>query len=90
MNDPFLKQEFSEKNRFPYPVLSDYRRDVIKQWGLELHNFTVLKGYTVPNRSIFVLDQQGIWGIFGFLRILLLNQIRRNTEGSRVNSIGNK
>jgi peroxiredoxin len=31
VNDPFSNKEFSEKNRLPFPVLSDYRREVIKQ-----------------------------------------------------------
>jgi peroxiredoxin len=60
VTDPFSNKAFSEKNRLPFPVLSDYRRDIIKQWGLELPDFAGLKGYTVAKRSIFILDQAGI------------------------------
>jgi peroxiredoxin len=60
VNDPFSNKGFSEKNRLPFPILSDYNREVIKQWGLELANFAGLKGYTVAKRSIFILDQAGI------------------------------
>jgi peroxiredoxin len=60
VTDPFSNKAFSEKNRLPFPVLSDYRRDVIKQWGLELPDFAGLKGYTVAKRSVFILDQAGI------------------------------
>jgi peroxiredoxin len=60
VTDPFSNKAFSEKNRLPFPVLSDYRRDIIKQWGLELPDFAGLKGYTVAKRSIFIIDQAGI------------------------------
>ena len=60
VNDPFSNKAFSDKNRLPFPVLSDYNREVIKQWDLELPDFAGLKGYTVAKRSIFVLDQMGI------------------------------
>jgi glutaredoxin-dependent peroxiredoxin len=60
VTDPFSNKAFSEKNRLPFPILSDYDRKVIKQWGLELFDFAGLKGYTVAKRSIFILDQTGI------------------------------
>jgi len=60
VNDPFSNKAFSEKNRLPFPVLSDYNRDVVKAYGLELLDFSGLKGYTVAKRSIFILDMNGI------------------------------
>ena len=36
VNDPFSNKAFAEKNRLPFPVLSDYKREVIKSYGLEL------------------------------------------------------
>ena len=60
VNDPFSNKAFAEKNRLPFPVLSDYMREVIKLWDLELPDFAGLKGYTVAKRSIFILDEQGI------------------------------
>jgi len=59
VNDPFSNKGFSQKNRLPFPVLSDYKREVIKAYGLELSNFAGLDGYTVAKRSIFVLDEKG-------------------------------
>jgi glutaredoxin-dependent peroxiredoxin len=59
-NDPFSNKGFVEKNRLPFPILSDYKREVIKTFGLELPNFAGLDGYTVAKRSIFILDQKGI------------------------------
>ena len=60
VNDPFSNKGFAEKNYLPYPILSDYKREVIKRYGLELENFAGLQGYTVAKRSIFVLDEEGV------------------------------
>jgi peroxiredoxin len=60
VNDPFSNKGFAEKNRLPFPILSDYKREVIKTYGLELHDFAGLDSYTVAKRSIFILDQKGI------------------------------
>ena len=60
VNDPFSNKGFVEKNRLPFPVLSDYKRETIKNYGLELPNFAGLDGYTAAKRSIFILDQKGI------------------------------
>ncbi len=60
VNDPFSNKGFAEKNMLSFPILSDYKREVIKQWGLELPDFAGLKGYTVAKRSIFILDEKGI------------------------------
>ncbi len=60
VNDPFSNKGFAEKNRLPFPILSDYKREVIKTYGLEYPNFAGLSGYTVAKRSIFILDEEGI------------------------------
>jgi peroxiredoxin len=60
VNDPFSNKAFAEKNRLPFPVLSDYKREAIKAYGLEFADFAGLKGYTVAKRSIFVLDKEGV------------------------------
>ena len=60
VNDPFSNKAFAEKNMLPFPLLSDYKREIIKTSGLELPNFAGLEGYTVDKRSIFILDQKRI------------------------------
>ena len=60
VNDPFSNKGFAEKNRLPFPILSDYKREIIKQYGLEFSNFLGLEGYTVAKRSIFILDKDSI------------------------------
>ena len=32
----------------------------MKTYGIELHDFAGLKGYTVAKRSVFIIDRQGI------------------------------
>ena len=59
VNDPFSNKAFSEKNRLPFPILSDYKREVTRTYELELPNFAGLDGYTVAKRSIFVIDSEG-------------------------------
>jgi peroxiredoxin len=60
VNDPFSNKAFAEKNKLPFPILSDYNHEVIKTYGVEAPDFGGLKGYTVAKRSIFVIDQSGI------------------------------
>jgi glutaredoxin-dependent peroxiredoxin len=60
VNDPFSNKGFADKNRLPFPILSDYNHEVTKKYGLELPDFAGLKGYTVAKRSIFILDNQGV------------------------------
>ncbi len=60
VNDPFSNKAFAVKNRLPFPVLSDYKREVIKTYGVESADFGGLKGYTVAKRSIFILDKNGV------------------------------
>ena len=60
VNDPFSNKAFAEKNRLPFPILSDVNREVIKTYNLEMPDFSGLKGYSVAKRSIFVLDHKGI------------------------------
>jgi peroxiredoxin len=59
VSDPFSNKAFAEKNMLPFPILSDYKREVVKTYSLELPDFAGLRGYTVAKRSIFILDKNG-------------------------------
>ena len=52
-NVPSANKGFAEKNRLPFPLLSDYKREVIETYGLEVPDFA-------GKRSIFILDENGI------------------------------
>jgi len=60
VNDPFSNKGFAEKNRLPFPILSDYNRETISSYGIESTDFAGLKGYTVAKRSIFIVDKTGV------------------------------
>jgi peroxiredoxin len=60
VNDPFTNKAFAEKNRLPFPILSDHNREVTRLYCLEVPDFGGLKGYSVAKRSIFLLDSKGI------------------------------
>src|SRR5512135_1054583 len=36
VTDPFSNKEFAEKNRLTFPILSDYKREAIRAYGIEL------------------------------------------------------
>jgi len=60
VNDPFTNKAFAQKNKLPFPILSDYNREVTKVYNLEEPDFAGLRGYSVAKRSIFLLDSKGI------------------------------
>jgi len=59
VSDPFSNKAFAEKNMLSFPILSDYNREIIKTYGIELPDFAGLKGYTTSKRAIFILDRMG-------------------------------
>ena len=56
VNDPFSLKGFHEDNALNFPLLSDYTRETVKAYGVELPDFAGLKGYSVAQRSVFILD----------------------------------
>jgi peroxiredoxin len=59
VNDPWTLKGFANVNSLSFPLLSDFSRDVVKAYGVELHDFGGVKGYNVAQRSIFILDKTG-------------------------------
>ena len=60
VNDPFTNKAFADANRLPFPILSDYAREVVKKLNIFHNDFAGLKGYVAAKRSIFLLDQNGV------------------------------
>lgn len=60
VTDPFSNRAFAEKNRLTFPILSDYKREVIRTYGIELSDFAGLTGYSTAKRAVFILDKDGI------------------------------
>jgi peroxiredoxin len=60
VNDPFSNKAFAEANMLNFPLLSDYKRETVKSYGVKLKDFAGLEGYTAAKRSVFILDREGI------------------------------
>ncbi len=60
VNDPFTNKAFAEHNKLNFPILSDYNRDVVRQYNMYHQDFANLKGYVAAKRSVFILDQNGV------------------------------
>jgi peroxiredoxin len=60
VNDPWSSRAFAEKNMLTFPLLCDYKREVIRLYGIELQNFAGLEGYSAAKRSVFIIDRQGM------------------------------
>ncbi|NOY06138.1 MAG: peroxiredoxin [Chlorobi bacterium] len=59
VDPPFANAAFAERNNLNFPVLSDYKREVVSAYGVNHDDFAGLEGYTAAKRSVFVLDAQG-------------------------------
>jgi len=60
VNDPFSNKAFKSANLLNFPLLCDYNREVVELYGVSMHNFAGLKGYTAAKRSIFLVDKKDI------------------------------
>ncbi len=60
VDSPFAQKGFADANKLTFPILSDYNREAVKTYSIELHDFAGLKGYTAAKRSVFVLDKSGV------------------------------
>ena len=59
VDGPFANKFFVQNRHLNFPVLSDYRRDVIKKFGIVMKNLGPLEGYDAAKRSVFILDENG-------------------------------
>lgn len=60
VNDPWSNKAFAEHNKLPFPILSDYMREVVRQYSIVHNDFGNLKGYNAAKRSVFILDSNGV------------------------------
>lgn len=60
VNDPFSNKAFAEANQLNFPLLNDFNREVIDLYGVALKDFAGLQGYIAAQRSVFIIDKQGI------------------------------
>jgi len=55
---PFSNAAFAEANGITFPLLSDVHREATEAYGITLGDF-VIPGYTVAQRSVFVVESDG-------------------------------
>jgi peroxiredoxin len=60
VDGPFANKAFAQEHNLPFPVLSDYNREVVRLYGVYHEDFAGLKGYTAAKRSVFVVGTDGI------------------------------
>jgi len=56
---PFAQKAFAEKNNLTFPLLCDFKREVIHRYGVAWQNLGGVEGYESANRAIFVVDGSG-------------------------------
>jgi len=56
---PFAQKAFAEKYSLTFPLLCDFKREVIVKYGVVWKNLGGVEGYDTANRAIFVLDDSG-------------------------------
>ena len=59
VDSPIANQAFAAQNKLTFPLLSDHAREVSKAYCGLFPDFAGIKGYSVPNRSVFVIDSKG-------------------------------
>ena len=55
----FSNAAFAEKNGLTFPILSDYTRSTVEAYGVALHDFADMPGYTASERAVFIVDEDG-------------------------------
>lgn len=53
---PFAQKAFAEKHGLTFPLLCDFKREVIQKYGVVWNNLSGIEGYVSANRAIFVVD----------------------------------
>jgi len=56
---PFAQKAFAEKYNLKFPLLCDFKREVIRMYDVVWKNLGGVEGYDTANRAIFVLDESG-------------------------------
>lgn len=56
---PFAQKAFAEKNGLTFPLLCDFKREVVQKYGVVWKNLGGVEGYSCANRAIFVADDSG-------------------------------
>ena len=56
---PWAQKAFAEKNGLTFPLLCDFGRKVVEEYGVVWKGLSGVEGYVSANRAIFVVDESG-------------------------------
>ena len=59
VDPPFANKAFAEKHGLSFTLLSDFKRDAIRRYGVVWKNLGGMKGYDGANRAVFVANGSG-------------------------------
>ncbi len=59
VDSPFANKAFAVQNNLQFPLLSDYTREVSKQYGGVHEDFAGMKGYSASKRAVFIVEANG-------------------------------
>lgn len=60
VDSPFANKAFADQNKLTFPLLTDYNREASKAYAGLFPDFAGVTGYSVPNRSVFIVDGKGV------------------------------
>ena len=60
VDPPFSQKAWADANKLTFPLLSDFNRQVVAQYGTTLQDLGGVKGYVSSRRAVFVIDRQGV------------------------------
>ena len=56
VDSPFANNAFATQNNLQFPLLSDFTREVCKQYCGVYEDFGGIKGYSASKRAVFIVD----------------------------------
>ncbi|MDG6964992.1 MAG: peroxiredoxin [Nitrososphaerota archaeon] len=59
VDPPFANKAFAEQHNLSFPLLSDFKREAIREYGVVWKNLGGMEGYDSASRAIFVVDESG-------------------------------
>ena len=60
VDPPFSQAEFANQNGLTFPLLSDLGGATVRAYGVELQGLAGIDGYNTAQRSVFVIDGDGV------------------------------
>ncbi|MBM4405609.1 MAG: peroxiredoxin [Chloroflexi bacterium] len=60
VDSPFAQKAWADANKLGFPLLSDFGKQVIQQYGAGFKNLAGLEGYVSATRAVFVIDKGGV------------------------------